>query len=107
MNAQEFRRVLRDDGRLLIALPAHDDLIELRGSGHDRTARAVETFAPHFMLVAQRRVTSSADLDADSVRDVLLSIYRPMQSRPIEAMRVTFSLDLLLFRLASLGFETR
>ena len=28
----------------------------------------------------------------------LLSIYRPMRSQPVEAMRVTFSLDLLLFR---------
>ena len=32
MNAVEFRRVLRDDGRMLIALPAPDDLIELRGT---------------------------------------------------------------------------
>ena len=30
MNAGEFRRVLRDDGRLLVALPAPEDLIELR-----------------------------------------------------------------------------
>ncbi len=98
MNASEFRRVLRDDGRLLVALPAPDDLIELRGSGHDRTARTVETFAPDFTLVDQRRITTTADLDADAVHDVLLSVYRPMRSRPVEAMRVTFSLDLLLFR---------
>ena len=107
MNAQEFRRVLRDDGRLLIALPAPDDLIELRGSGHDRTARTIEAFADGFTLLGRRRISTAADLDAASVQDVRLSIYRPMQSRPIEAMRVTFSLDLLLFRLASLGFETR
>src|SRR5579862_5914238 len=48
MYAGEFRRVLRDDGRLLIALPAADDLVELRGSGHDRTARTIETFATGF-----------------------------------------------------------
>jgi 23S rRNA (guanine745-N1)-methyltransferase len=98
MNADEFRRVLRDDGRLLVALPAPDDLIELRGSGRDRIARTVETFAPHFTLVDQRRITTTADLDAAAVHDVLLSIYRPMRSRPAEAMRVTFSLDLLVFR---------
>ena len=97
-NSSEFRRVLRDDGRLLIALPAPDDLIELRGSGHDRTARINETFAPDFTLVDQRRVSTTADLDAAAVHDVLVSIYRPMQSRPPEAARVTFSLDLLLFR---------
>jgi 23S rRNA (guanine745-N1)-methyltransferase len=98
MNASEFRRVLRPGGRLLVALPAPDDLIELRGSGRDRTARAIETFGQDFTLVDQRRVTTTADLDAGAVHDVLLSIYRPMRSRPVEAMRVTFSLDLLLFR---------
>jgi 23S rRNA (guanine745-N1)-methyltransferase len=97
MNAPEFRRVLRDDGRLLVALPAPDDLIELRGSGHDRTARTIETFADRFTLADRRRVTTAADLDAAAVQDVLLSIYRPMQPKPAEAMRVTFSLDLLLF----------
>jgi 23S rRNA (guanine745-N1)-methyltransferase len=98
MNASEFRRVLRDDGRLLVALPSPDDLIELRGAGRDRVDRTVETFAPHFTLVNQRRVTTAAELDAAAVRDVLLLIYRPMRSQPAEAMRVTFSLDLLLFR---------
>jgi 23S rRNA (guanine745-N1)-methyltransferase len=98
MNSPEFRRVLREDGRLLIALPAPDDLIELRGSGHDRTVRTIETFADRFGLIDQRRATTTADLDAAAVEDVLLSIYRPMQSKPAEAQRVTFSLDLLLFR---------
>lgn len=96
-NAPEFRRVLRNDGRLLIAVPAPDDLVELRGSGHDRTARTVETFGRQFTLVDQRRAATTADLDASAVHDLLLSIYRPMQSRPPQAGRVTFSLDLLLF----------
>ena len=100
MNASEFRRVLRSDGRLLVGVPAPDDLIELRGSGRDRVAGAIQTFAPSFSLVDQRRVSTQADLDAASVHDVLLSIYRPMGSRPVEGMRVTFSLDMLLFRSA-------
>ena len=102
MNAGEFRRVLRDDGRLLVAIPAAEDLIELRspagGEGRDRVARTVETFANDFTLLKRSTATTIADLDADAVRDVLLSIYRPMRSRPVEATRVTFSLDLLLFR---------
>jgi 23S rRNA (guanine745-N1)-methyltransferase len=98
MNPGEFRRILRDDGRLLVALPAPDDLAELRGPGRDRAPRTVEEFAPHFTLVERRRATTTADLDAAAVQDVLLSIYRPMQPKPAEAMRVTFSLDLLLFR---------
>jgi hypothetical protein len=103
MNSSEFRRVLRDDGRLLVAIPAPEDLIELRGAGRDRVARTVETFAGDFKLMERRRVTAVADLDADAVRDVLHSIYRPMQTKPVEAMRVTFSLDLLFFRTANLS----
>jgi 23S rRNA (guanine745-N1)-methyltransferase len=40
MNAGEFRRVLRDDGRLLVGLPSPEDLLELRGAGRDRVARS-------------------------------------------------------------------
>jgi len=103
MNTAEFRRVLKDDGRLLVALAAPDDFIELRGhvdgaACRDRVDRTLETFAPDFTLLDRRRATTTADLDADAVHDVLLSIYRPLRAQPATAMRVTFSLDLLLFR---------
>jgi hypothetical protein len=57
----------------------------------------VETFALDFTLVGQSRVTTAADLDAAAVEGVLHSIYRPLRRQPVESMRVTFSLDLLLF----------
>jgi 23S rRNA (guanine745-N1)-methyltransferase len=98
MNAPEFRRVLHDYGRLLIAVPAPDDLVELRGPGHDRASRTIDTFAQEFTLVKQQRVTTTADLDATAVQDLLHAIYRPKRDQAVEAMRVTFSLDLLLFR---------
>lgn len=102
MNPAEFRRVLGADGRLLVAIPAPDDLIELRGAsgapGRDRVPRTVETFAREFTLIQQDRATASADLDASAVQDVLLSVYRPIQAKAVEAMRLTLSLDLLLFR---------
>jgi 23S rRNA (guanine745-N1)-methyltransferase len=98
MNTREFQRVLRDDGRLLVVLPAREDLVELRGVGRDRVARTVDTLAHGFTLVNQRCVAAAADLDAAGVQDVLHSIYRPKQPQPAKAMRVTFSLDLLLFR---------
>lgn len=98
MNCDEFRRVVRDDGRLLVAIASPEDLIELRGAGRDRVDRTVETFAPRFALSARRRVTATADLDADTISDVLHSIYRPMRSQPVQGMRVTLGLDLLLFR---------
>ena len=50
------------------------------------------------MLTDHRRASTTADLDASAVRDALHSIYRPMQTKPMEARRVTFSLDLLLFQ---------
>ena len=98
MNSADFRRVLRDDGRLLVAVSAPGDLAELRGEGRDRVERTVNTFAGNFKLVGQHRLTSTADLDAAAVHDVLVSVYRPLRSRAVAAMRVTFSLDLLLFR---------
>jgi 23S rRNA (guanine745-N1)-methyltransferase len=101
MNAGEFRRVLRPGGRLLVAVPSPSDLIELRGTGRDRVPRTVEAFAPDFRLSEQRRVTTTVDLDTSAVQDVLHSIYRPLRSQPAGAMRVTFSLDLLLFEAAT------
>ena len=97
MNAPEFHRVLRDGGRLLVAVAAPEDLIELRGVGRDRVERTVATFSPGFQLLEQRRVTTSAELDAPGVEDVLHAIYRPLQAEPARATRVTLSLDLLLF----------
>lgn len=101
MNPPEFRRVLHPDGLLLIAVPAPDDLIELRGKGrNDRVTRTVDEFRPSFRLVAEHRATTQADLDAESVGDVLKSIYRPLRTEPLVPMRVTFSLDLLVFQTA-------
>jgi 23S rRNA (guanine745-N1)-methyltransferase len=100
MNSPEFRRVLRKDGRLLIAIPAPHDLVELRGAGRDRVGRTVETFGSEFVLLKQQRVTNSVELDAGGVQDVLHSIYRPIGRHPAPPLRVTFSLDLLLFQAA-------
>jgi len=103
MNAAEFRRVMREDGKLLVGVPAPDDLKELRSrsqqEGRDRTPTTIEIFAPHFRLIERRRATTVADLDAAAVQDVLHSIYRPFRREAVQAMRVTFSLDLLLFAL--------
>jgi 23S rRNA (guanine745-N1)-methyltransferase len=98
MNASEFHRILRPDGRLLVAVPAPDDLLELRGTGRDRSARAIADFAPQFRLERQTRAATTADLSADAMNQILLSIYRPLRATPVEPGRVTFSLDVLLFR---------
>jgi len=97
MNEDEFRRVLRADGLLLVAVAAPDDFVELRGAGRDRVDRTVETFGRRFELRERRRVTTVAELDAAGVQDVRHAIYRPVQRGAAEGMRVTLSLDLLLF----------
>lgn len=102
MNAGEFRRVIREGGRLLVAIPAPDDLIELRGRGRERVQRTLETFVDAFELTQRERIATTAHLPADAVHDVLHAIYRPLQSKPVEATRVTFALDLLLFRVKKL-----
>ena len=96
MNPAEFQRVLAPDGRLLVAIPSPEDLVELRGMGRDRVERTIKEFS-QFELRDHYRITHHADLDESAVGDVLHSIYRPLRSKPIEAMRVTFSTDLLLF----------
>jgi len=96
-NPEEFHRVLRPDGRLLVAIPAPDDLIELRGATRDRIERTVGEFSGLFALQEHRRITTRAELDAEGAADVLLAIYRPLRAEPPTAMAVTFSLDCLLF----------
>jgi 23S rRNA (guanine745-N1)-methyltransferase len=98
MNAPEFRRVLRDDGVLLVAVPALDDLIELRGTGRDRVARTIETFEGPFAVIGHRRADTVVDADEELIDDLRLSIYRP---RGGKVSRVTLSLDLILFKAAS------
>jgi len=94
MNPSEFHRVLRSDGRLLVAVPGPADLIELRGEGRDRTVRTREEFASFFSLVTQRRVTTSVVVDEQQVSDLRLTIYRPLGVKI--PSRVTLSLDLLI-----------
>lgn len=97
MNPAEFRRVLAENGRLFVAIPSPEDLVELRGAGRDRAPRTIEEFAGLFTLVHQSRVSTTADLNAEQVRDLLLSIYRPLQKQDATNTRVTFGLDLLEF----------
>lgn len=96
-NAAEFHRVLRPGGTLLVAVPSPHDLIELRGQGKDRVSRVREEFHDGWRLIEQRRAETRAELDRPAVEDVLVSIYRPLRQTPVEAMQVTFSLDLLRF----------
>jgi 23S rRNA (guanine745-N1)-methyltransferase len=109
LNAPEFRRVIRSDGRLIVAVAAPDDLAELRAiiygeaEERDRVDRTVEMFAQHFQLQKRKRVTSRVALDRESIVNVLTSTYRGVRNRERERLAnigeldVTLSRDVLLF----------
>ncbi len=110
MNPEEFRRVLASDGTLLVVIPAADDLIELRAAvlgervERDRVERTVETFAPLFALERHERIAHVAALERADMFDVMSSSYRGLRARErekleaLQAMNVTLSRDVLLFR---------
>jgi len=94
LNPAEFRRVLRDDGALIVAIPGADDLVELRGMTRDRVERTVEMFADHFTLERHEHVRHVVELDEEAVTDLLKTTYRRVKPR---AGTVTMSRDLLRF----------
>jgi len=99
LNWAEFRRVLRDDGRLLVVVAAEDDLRELRGGPQ----QAPQIATDEFELLETHRITRVVHLDRDAIRDVMLSSYRSLRAVDADECDVTFSRDLLLFAPARRG----
>jgi 23S rRNA (guanine745-N1)-methyltransferase len=109
-NPAEFRRVLRDEGRLLLVIPGPDDLVELReavlGRGllRDRVDQAVAVFAPRFTLERHERFRHVARLDAEAIRDVMTGSYRAGRASrrdrlaALGPLAVTLSRDALVLR---------
>jgi 23S rRNA (guanine745-N1)-methyltransferase len=110
VNAAELARAVKPGGRAIVAVPAADDLIELRaallgeGVQRERLERSLAALAPHFELEERAQVRHCASLDGGGVRDVLAATYRgarlSQQERLAElgAMRVTMSFDLARLR---------
>lgn len=109
-NAPELRRVLAPQGRLLVAVPAEDDLAELREAVlgekvlRNRVDRTLATFAPHFKLETHHRLRWTVHLDPAGMQDVLASTYRggrESQREKVERLgggAVTMGRDVLVFR---------
>jgi 23S rRNA (guanine745-N1)-methyltransferase len=110
LHPAEMRRVLKEEGRLLVAVPGPDDLVELRaavlGEGRlrDRLEGAAGRLAPCFEIEARRTVRDAVRLGPAEVRDALAATYRLRDSRrPAIAgldsgVDVTLSHDLARFR---------
>lgn len=110
MNAPELRRILSPEGRLLVAVPAEDDLVELReavlGEKHlrNRVDRTLATFAGAFELESHHTVRWTVHLNTEEVRDILASTYRggrESQKARVEGLgagAVTMGRDVLVLR---------
>ncbi len=110
-NPPEVARVLAATGYLLVAVPAADDLVELRELvqgqrvERDRTDVVLAEHEALFELVERAVVRERPDLDRDALLSVLKGTYRGVRHGLAERvgaltrMTVTLASDVLVFRL--------
>ena len=106
---EEAARVLDASGHLLVALPAADDVIELReavqGAAVERVRAdaVIEAHAERFALVDRTTVRDTRMVTAEQANDLLLGTYRgrrtsqSARATALPAMAVTLSVEILLF----------
>jgi 23S rRNA (guanine745-N1)-methyltransferase len=109
-HATEFRRVLEPQGRLVAAIPAEDDLVELREALHghaiivDRFGPLLKVLEGTFRLEKRRVVRQKTRLATPAILDLLSSTYRGGRDSQreaiakLDAMDVTSSWTLSSFR---------
>lgn len=109
-NPAESHRVLSPAGHFAVAVPAPDDLIELRasvlGEGRkiERAEKALAHLGASFELEHRFEVRSRPRLDAGAQRDLLASTYRAgrpsrtARAAALEERDVTLSYELLWLR---------
>ncbi|MEZ5288142.1 MAG: methyltransferase domain-containing protein [Vicinamibacterales bacterium] len=107
-NPTECARVLTRHGRLILALPAADDLGALRAqvlgadSGRDRTEAAIAAHAPWFTLAARHRVQDTRRLSRDEAVAMVEATYRGGRASRLASidalvdMEVTLASDVLV-----------
>ena len=108
-NPEECRRVLRPGGRLLVAVPAADDLVELRTSvlgqrvERPREEVVLAEHTPRFHLEARAIVREQHDLGRELLLDLLRGTYRGARASAaeriaaLERLRVTVASEMFLF----------
>ena len=99
LHPAEMRRILKAGGRLLVAVPGPDDLVELRAAvlGEGRLRDRLETtagrLAANFEIEAQRAVRDRVRLGPDEARDALAATYRLRDSRRPAVARLDTDTD--------------
>ncbi|MBV8200954.1 MAG: methyltransferase domain-containing protein, partial [Acidobacteria bacterium] len=113
LNPAELRRVLAAGGYLLLAVPAADDLVELRaavlGEGRlrDRLRPALAAMGAGFELVRHATARARLRLEAADLHDLLAATYRGARGRErqraaaLTALEVTMSRELACLRITS------
>lgn len=109
-NAEEFYRVIKKDGLLVIVVPGADDLIELRsaimeeGTLRSREDRVQDIFKDRFKITSSTNINYQVALDEPSIKDLALLTYRGARHRENEklssltSLKVTLSRDLFILR---------
>lgn len=103
-NPVEVSRVLRPDGLFVVAVPAPDDLKQLRqhllgvATELDSATSLVSQLSPYFQLMASYNVSSTLCLSATLLQDLLSVTYRVRQSsRVSQPTTVTSSFSVFAF----------
>jgi 23S rRNA (guanine745-N1)-methyltransferase len=106
----ELARVLAPRGTLIVAVPAPDDLVELRalatGEGRleERSAAALAALAPAFELESRSAVRAAFDFDAAGLAALSAATYRAARHdqrervASVSALRVTLAADVLILK---------
>ncbi|MGE0039558.1 MAG: methyltransferase domain-containing protein [Vicinamibacterales bacterium] len=114
-NPAECARVLAPGGRLLVAVPAADDLIELRGAvqgapvERDRVAGVVQEHTGRFVLDGRLVVRERHRVSHDLLVDLLGGTYRGARASAqaaiagLDELEVTLASEILTLRQESFG----
>ncbi len=110
VNASEFERVLKPGGLILVAVPAPDDLIELRERiqggtvEKSRAPRIEDELGKSFTLVDRTTIRDQRLFESAALRDLLTATYRGFRQSEraavatLTAMSVTLSHEVLAFK---------
>ncbi len=98
----ECARVLAPGGRLVVAVPAPDDLVELReavlGSAarENRLAKVIEEHAACFELISRRAARERRGFSAPQLEDLLVATYRGGRAGRRERVKTLANLEVTL-----------